>query len=676
MTSPRLLRAAGPAGLLITGLLAPTASWASCSEFFDTVALEFGGSYETPEQVSALSEIQGHLATWYTVEEGAFLAIEYIGPDDAEVPDIAWNLVGQRVAICSDSPWRPPAITLNANSGIALNQPLWDSAAQAGPTGAMISSRGRGVYVVNATFDLPNIEGADNPTLIRLVDLSRDGSTSGSPLTYVAALTVLSKDDERATLVGHAATSVSGGCSLTGTIDLYNIDWQDMGVADGQPSMIYRPFCINSSSTETTDLPDSTSDVDLYLEGATLQGPGAAAAWTSPLALAPGELVLSTVDIGGFAMTEAPLFAARDRLVAHLGSAFSDLNGDGTWPAFYVEAGDFTAQQVLFNHVTGFEAVAEARNASIGGGYLCGVAETGSVLRSNADSASSPAPALELVSSVVSDSHFWEALLAGSSLSTAYERARISNVLFAGVQAADGGHAYLVDGGLGNASTALVNILGYNSLIKAGTNVEADTAQVRFWDERFGNGESACAYNYWEEGCEDLVDQPDFTAPDPDSAALCSELAPDLAQLMRNEALGTPDEDLIEALHTVLPILYDDQEKLLDQGLGWASSDTFWSDCDGLEDDIDIGAYGGSCRLEFLAPAATDDEPEDTGSVTEPGDSGGGVDTASPDDLTAAGTLGFGGGCRYGFGAAVLLLPFGAALGRRRQRAAGSASDS
>jgi hypothetical protein len=145
---------------------------------------------------------------------------------------------------------------------------------------------------------------------------------------------------------------------------------------------------------------------------------------------------------------------------------------------------------------------------------------------------------------------------------------------------------------------------------------------------------------------------------------------------------GSADTTQLEALRAdllpTLPVLSMDQEDLVGAGDFWESADGSCKSGIDPDDPVDIGAYGGTCSLSFLAPVGDGTDPGDTGDGSETTSD---TDSSTADDTDAAGTpdtgtsdvestpssvrFGLGTGCRYS--AAALLLPLGV-LARRRRR--------
>ena len=175
---------------------------------------------------------------------------------------------------------------------------------------------------------------------------------------------------------------------------------------------------------------------------------------------------------------------------------------------------------------------------------------------------------------------------------------------------------------------------------------------------------------------DDLLRDPD----DPKCGAPLDTLRRAIHEDAVNEGSGdeTVDATTLEALLPALPVLSTDQTDLVGAGAAWESADGACKSGINPEDPVDIGAYGGTCSLAFLAPISDEIDPDDTGHgsgttgdtgapTADDTDSDGTPDTGTPDAGATPSTVrfGLGAGCRYS--AAALLLPLGF-LARRRRR--------
>lgn len=660
-------------GALVLALFSPRAHADGpsdyCGAFFDRVLEAVGAPAYLYRPLESLAQVplclNGESAIClnddgtepFELPDRYFLAVELPAGVDLGRLDSTWEVTGQRLAVCSESTWHPPAIRIRSytgTAGLALANAAWDAESGEVPyKNTLIQSRGTGVFFQDVFLDL---DGFPDPDDAEAVSLLRQHSQSSSGLdlfttTGVDTLTVSGDSSSGAVLVRLVGETPSGeGCEASGQVILEGVSWSSLSAS----SVVYESQCRNASGTDLGG-EFSSNDVSLVLRSSDLVGDGGSPR-DQPLAAVGGRLDLEGVAVREMAFANASVFSTNDAMTVTAGSSLIGLtSSSGTEAALDATDGALKGSSVLMSDLEGWGSLVAGSSVGLGGAYICG-SQAGALMATT----TAPGGTLDLVSSTVLGSGFTTALGTGVPSSDQPGTVRLANVLFAGLSR-DGGDTPAALAGNG-ANLIGTNLLGFESLAVAG--VEEDGIRegtVRLWSAE-ASGQDCEAWGFTS-GCEALSSAPVFTAePSVLLQRDCTGVAAALEALVAAEGQAGSDPDLVDASLGSIPVLSTDQTDLVGAGQSWMFDDSLL-DCDPTAgSSVDVGAYGGPCSLSFLAPVASEDPAVPNGRDS------GAVDTASPgtDGGRDSSVFGLGSGCRYGGFAGVVLLPLAVALRRRR----------
>ena len=620
--------------------------------------------------------------------DGMLLAV--LIPDDAELrlPDAV--SVEHPVAICSIDPFYPPPIVVRSTATetgmLAMANAIWDDPEQSTEEqgrNSFILSGGKGLILQDVSFVSGAIDGSLPHDLMRLRDSSGE--------TIIQRLTITGQT-ENLTIVRHESLDTTE--EFRGTYRLEDLDWS--GIANG--SSLFSAACVASdgSGDEQECSTSTVANSNVQISHATISNDPGSASGLPALVDVKGEATLSHVTFQDLGFGDNVAIEASGALKLDLGTALTNLEGTGEHPLLKSRGSDLHVDQTVIAHVFGWSSLLKAPHnhwVQLRESYVCEITETDALVETFYNGNAK----VEVISTALVGSRFRKALVTTEASSLDLF---LANLLLLNVQNPnESGNDYRLDlvrapaiaPDSADVRPQLFNLLVSDSLFFRGDvdfGTAAEIEAVRIWHRE---GTESCSVSGVDTGdCETLDQAPEFTADDtlshsePPTCGIPIEALVDGMRVEVNidsalDAGAEPDPDDLEGRRRMretyklqLPMLYADQLELVDAGATWESDDGTCRSNNEAEEPADIGAYGGTCSLSFLAPYER----------SSSGDTGHGSDTASDtgtptaddsdsDDNPDAGAtpstvrFGLGAGCRYS--AAALLLPLGF-LARRRRR--------